>query len=66
MTLQNMCTRVVADDVCYQESIRNNLFVITNKGKVAYIQSSNPHIGSHLVAGIGVVEWLKWWYFPLK
>lgn len=32
----------VADSVCYQRSIKNNLSVIINKSKVAYVRPPNP------------------------
>ena len=31
--------------MCYRESIGNNLFVITNKGKIAYVRPSKPRCG---------------------
>ena len=40
-----MCTPYlyeVANDVCFQKSIENNIFVITNKGKVVYIRPPKP------------------------
>ena len=45
----------VADDVCYQASFRKNLFVTTNKGKVAHIRPRKPRLGGIVGALKGTV-----------
>ena len=47
MTHQSTCTSYLSefgDDVCFQGSIENNLFVIINKGKIAHIRSPKLHV----------------------
>ena len=38
----------VGDDVYHRESTGNNLFVITNKGKVAHLHESNASLKPRL------------------
>ena len=51
MTLYN-----VDEDICYQESIENDSFVIINEVKVAFIRYLKLYLGrSHLMTDVGVL-----------